>query len=245
MTFSLLRFMLSKPLGLALVAAIACGAAQAQQPKVDYSADWRMETSDGAQTGKVYHSAGLERRELDEGGEKIVLIARPDKKVMWNLIPSEKMYMEMAQGKDKARKDDLSQYDIEQTPAGEETLNGVRTSKSKVIMKERKPNGAKLGGFWWMTREGVMVKMDMLSIEKGSKERIKMELSNLKTGKQDPKLFEIPAGYEKMSGLGDLGKMMTGGDKDDDDDDDKPAKGKAKGEKKEGFGVKDVLKILR
>ncbi len=244
MTFSLNRSALGPLLGLGLAALLGSGAAVAQQPKVDFAADWQMETAEGKQIGKIFHSAGLERRELDEGGEKVILIARPDKKLTWNLIPSEKLYMEMAPGKDKARKDDLSQYDIEQTPAGEETLNGVRTTKSKIIMKERKPNGAKLGGFWWMTRDDVMVKMDMLSIDKGSKERIKMELTNLRVGKQDPKLFEIPAGYEKMSGLAGMGKMMMGGGKDEDDDD-KPAKGKDAKEKKEGFGIKDALKVLR
>ena len=173
---------------LALVLGLAVGSAGArsQQPKVDYSADWHMETAEGQQLGKVFHSAGLERRELDQGGEKMIIIMRPDKKLVWNLMPSQQMYMEMAQGKDKPRKDDVDQYDIEQTPAGEETLNGVRTTKSKIIMKEKKPGGAKLGGFWWMTREGVMLKMDMLAIDKGSKERIKMELSNLQIGKQDP-----------------------------------------------------------
>jgi hypothetical protein len=191
---------------------------------------------------RIHHSAGLERRELNDGGEKSILILRPDKNLVWNLVPSEKMYMEIAAGKDRSSKDDLSQYDIEQTPAGEETIDGLRTRKSKVIMKERKPNGDKLGGFWWTTREGIVVKMDLLSIEKGSKERIKSELTNLQVGRQDPKLFEIPPGYQKMAGMGGLGKLMAGGDKDDDENKDEPKAGK---DKKEGFGVKDALKLFR
>jgi len=37
-----------------------------------------------------------------------------------------------------------------------------------------------------------------------------MELKNLKIGKQDPKLFEIPAGYQKfeMPSMGDIQRMM-------------------------------------
>lgn len=85
----------------------------------------------------MHHSAGLKRREINDGGEKIVLISRPDKRLSWNLIPSEKMYMEMAAGKDKPRKDDMRQYETERAPAGEETLNGVRTTKSKIIVKEK------------------------------------------------------------------------------------------------------------
>ena len=171
-----------------------------------------------------------------------MLILRPDKNLVWSLMPSERMYMEIEPGQDKSNKDDLSRYDIEQTPVGEEAVNGLRTSKSKIVMKEKKPNGDKLGGFWWTSREGIVVKMDLLSIEKGSKARIKSELSNLQVGKQDPKLFEIPPGYQKMAGLGGLGKLMTGGAKDEEDEKDEP---KAAKDKKEGFGVKDALKLFR
>jgi len=244
MASGLSNFVAAGLLALALGTALPDAAAQAPAPRVDYAGDWHMETAEGTMVGKVYHAGGLERRELNEGGERIVMIMRPDKKLMWNLMPNERMYMETALGKDKARKDDLGQYDIEQSVVGEETVDGRRTTKSKIIMKEKKPGGGKLGGFWWMSRDGIIVKMDMLAIDQGSKERIKMELTNLQVGKQDPKLFEIPPGYEKAGGMGGLGKMMMGGGgKDDDDkDDDKPAKGQ---EKKEGFGLKDALKILR
>jgi hypothetical protein len=222
------------------------------QSKVDYAADWRMETAEGVQSGRVHHSAGLERREVNNGGEKVIVISRPDKKLMWSLMPSERMYMEMAIGEEKKSRDDVSQYDIEQTPAGEEMLNGLRTSKSKIIMKPKKPDGSKLGGFWWTTREGIVVKMDLLAIDQGSKERIKSELSNLQVGKQDPQLFEVPPGYEKMGGMGGMGgmlKMMGGGaGKDEDGDEDKSAKsGKdgKDGKKKDGLGLKDALKLFR
>ena len=55
-----------------------------------------------------------------------------------------------------------------------------------------------MGGFMWMSKENIMVKMDAVSIEKGEKNRFKTELTNIKIGKQDPALFEIPPGFEKM-----------------------------------------------
>jgi hypothetical protein len=51
--------------------------------------------------------------------------------------------------------------------------------------------------------------MDLLSKEGDKKMRISSELTNLKVGKQDPKLFEIPPGYTKN----DMGAMMGGGGK--------------------------------
>ena len=108
-------------------------------------------------------------------------------------------------------------------------------------MKEKKPNGAKMGGFWWMTKDNIMMKMDVISIEKGKKDRMKMELDNLKIGKQDASLFEVPSNYSKMDmSMGGMGKMMMGGG--DKDDDAKPA---PKEKKKSGFGLKDAVDLLK
>ena len=216
----------------------------AMQPSnVEYSADWSMETAESATKGKIYQAPNRERREMNNDGEKMVMIMRRDKKMVWNLMPSDSMYMEMKMSDPKAGKNDLANYDVEQTSVGPETINGVKTTKSKIIMKEKKPNGSKMGGFWWMTKEGVMMKLDVISVEKGSKDRMKMELDNLKIGKQDAALFEIPSGYTKMD-MGGMGKMMMGGGQDDNA---KSAGSKSKGKEKEkgGFGLKDAINLLK
>ncbi len=107
-------------------------------------------------------------------------------------------------------------------------------------MKEKKPNGSKMGGFWWMTKDNIMMKLDVISVDKGKKDRMKMELDNLKIGKQDASLFEVPSGYSKMD-MGGMGKMMMGGEGGD-----APAGDSAKGTKeKGGFGIKDAMKLLK
>lgn len=221
---------------------VLAGPVLAMQPaNVEYSADWSMETAQGAVKGKIYQAPNKERREMNNGGEKMIMILRRDKKTAWNLMPSENMYMELKLGDPKVGKDDPMNYDVEQTTIGPETINGVKTTKSKIIMKEKKPNGSKMGGFWWMTKDNIMMKLDVISVDKGRKDRMKMELDNLKIGKQDAALFEVPSGYTKMD-LGGMGKMMMGGDKDDSD---KPAP-KGSGKKEEGgFGFKDAIKLLK
>jgi len=216
--------------------------AMAMQPaNVEYSADWSMETADGAMKAKIYQAPNKERREMNDGGEKMIMIMRRDKKMAWNLMPSERMYMEMKISDPKVSKNDPMNYDVEQTTVGPETINGVKTTKSKIIMKEKKPNGSKMGGFWWMTKEGVMMKLDVISVDKGKKDRMKMELDNLKIGKQDPALFEIPSGYSKMD-MGGMGKMMMGGGDGDAAAKSDAAKG---GKEKSGFGIKDAMKLLK
>ncbi len=175
-------------------------------PQVEYSGDTRMETADGVMEGVVYHAPGKERRETKMGGESMTMIIRQDKKIIWMLMPDANAYMEMGLGQSKD-KSDFSEYEIEKTKVGEEEIDGIMTTKSKVIMTKK--DASKIGGFWWTTKEDIPLKMDMISVEGATKERIKMELVNLKIGKQDPKLFEIPADYMNMSmGMPNLKDLM-------------------------------------
>lgn len=230
--------------GITLLAAalliLSVSAMAAEQSKVEYSATSISETADGKIEGMVYQAGGKERRETNIDGEKATIIVRPDKKLVWMLIPEERSYMKMKLGEspDKA---DLSGYKITQTRVGTETIDGFKTTKSKIIATNSK--GAKFGGFMWTTREGIVIKTDMISVEKGSKQRIKTQLSNVKIGRQDPGLFEIPEGYSEMS----IGKMVMGGmlgghEETGGDAKDKPAD---KNGKSSGFGLKDMINLLK
>ena len=191
-------------LGIGIGAAAWAG----QPPQVEYSADSMMETAEVSMKGRVHYTPTRERREMVQGGQKMITIQRQDKKVMWTLMPEEKMYMEMSLDRKRAP-GDLSGYKIEQTKVGPETVNGVSATKSKVIMTDAK--GAKMGGFMWTTKDGIVVKTDVVAVDKGGKQRMKMELTNLKVTKQDAALFEIPTGYTNMDmggmmGLGNMGR---------------------------------------
>jgi hypothetical protein len=223
------------------MAAGTAGAAAWDGPKVDYSADSYMETAEGVIKGRVYASPGKERREYDQDGEKMAMILRQDKKVGWMLMSGEKMYMELNFAKQGSRKDDLNGWKIEQTMIGPETVNGVKTTKSKIIMTG--PKGEKMGGFWWVTKDNIVVKMDAISVQKGSKDRFKIELKELKVARQDPALFEIPAGYTKMGlDMDSLGRMMGGSGEDEGEKPKKKVKNKENGG---GFGFKDALDLLK
>jgi hypothetical protein len=228
---------------LMVAAMLLAGAAQAAkptQPQVEYSADTSMETEEVSMKGHVNYAPTRERREMVmDGGDKMIMITRRDKKVAWTLMPADKMYMEMSLDQASAQaKDDTSKYKIEQTVVGPETLNGVNTTKSKIIMTG--PKGEKMGGFMWVTKDNIVVKMDAIAIDKKDKLRFKTELTDLKVGKQDPKLFEVPAGYEKM-GMPGIGALMGGDDKEKDEG--KKSAGGA--HEKKGFGLMDAMKLMK
>lgn len=200
------------------VAIIFAGTAWAEdktfkEPDVEYSADEHMETEDMAMQAKVCHAPGRERREQEMSGMQQIMIMRRDKGVMWMLMPEQKMYMETKMGQGKEDTADLKDYTIEYAVVGEEVVNGINTTKNKVIVTDKKGN--KFGGFMWVSKEGIMVKMDTVSKVEGTKMRVKLERKNIKIEKQDAKLFEIPADYNKMSmpGMGggfNMQDMMKG-----------------------------------
>jgi hypothetical protein len=217
---------------------------KAPVPRVEYSANQTMETAETSMSGMIYVTPKKERREMNISGQSMTMIIRHDKKTGWTLMPSEQMYMEMSFDQAKQQSESLDGYKFETTAMGTETINGISCEKSKVIMTKL-DDGSKMGGFWWVSKDGIVMKMDMLAKEKEKKMRMKFELRNLKIAKQDPSLFEIPAGYSKMSmpSMQNIKDMMKGMG-----DDESPNQGtdKTNGEKsKGGFNFNDALKLIR
>ena len=182
-------------------------AAQLSRPQVEYSADSVMQNEEGTIEQHVFVTPTKERREMLTGsGGGSVQIFRFDSKVMWMLMPSEKMYMENSMAKAAAK--DVSQWDVEETVMGEELLNDMKVTKYKTIATST--DGKKYGGFSWRTKEGISVKSDLLYKEGNEKKRMMTELKNVKVGRQDPKLFEVPEGFTKFDMAGMMGGMMGG-----------------------------------
>jgi hypothetical protein len=177
-------------------------AAQLSRPQVEYSADSTIQNEEGTIQQHVYATPTKERKEMLTGaGDGGIQIFRYDTRLMWILMPSEQMYMEHAIA-GRSQGNDPSQWTYEDTVVGEEMLNGVKVTKYKTIATST--DGKKYGGFSWRTKEGISVKQDLLYKEGNDKKRMLTELTNLKIGRQDPKLFEIPEGFTKL----DMGGMM-------------------------------------
>lgn len=174
-------------------------------PTVEYSADRVMETDKGTITGKVFHAAGKERTEMNMAGMQSVMILRPDQKAGYMLMPAQKMYQQMDFAKAREAAGGTPS-DVTITQEGRETVEGLETTKYKLVTADKK-----YGGFMWFTDQGVAVKMDLLSREDGKKSRITMTLKNLQVADQDDALFEVPAGYNKMPSFGGFSMPKTFG----------------------------------
>jgi outer membrane lipoprotein-sorting protein len=186
----------------------AFAAEKLKQPTVEYSADTVIQSGQMSSTGKLYHAlGGKDRMEMNAQGTTAITITRTDKKVAWVLMPAQNMYMEMSleESAKKSGNTNVNDCDIDLSSLGDETVNGVKATKNKI--SGTCPDNTKYEGTMWVTKEGIMVKMESVATVDGQQANVTMDLKNLKIGPQEASLFEVPAGYQKFD-MGSISSMF-------------------------------------
>jgi hypothetical protein len=153
----------------------------------EFSADMALTSKEGGRMNdiKIYVKNNRMRQEFSEGAGRQVSISRPDKNLVWFVMPDEKMYMESDLSTDK---NSMKEWKVENEQkakfVGKETVNGFACKKYEV----------KEGGdtvTTWISEE--------LNYPIKSKGKDwEFELKNIKKGGVADSLFEVPAGYRKM-----------------------------------------------
>lgn len=186
---------------LALVIGLEAGG----QPPQEYAADQVMRSREGTIAGKIAVGPDRYRLELALEGQRQVMIARFDKRVIWMLMPEERMYLEMPlviearealSGRDPAQR-------VERQLVGTETVGGHPTRKYRVTVTGK--DGTYVG-YQWLAQD-----LGELPIrwedEQGTGS---VELRNIEVGRQPAELFEVPAGFQKLAMPGGLPGMPGG-----------------------------------
>lgn len=189
-----------------LATGLCAFAAEYPSPKVEYSGDNTIEAEGHSMKMKVFAAKEKQRIEMNDPkmGMNTILIMRFDKKVGWNLMPDQKMYNEVNFEDMRKNSGDMRECSYDYKEAGSESVNGVSASKAHATVKC--PDGDYEGDFWF-TADSIGVKMEMKGKTKDGKSvAMKQEMSNLKVGKLDPSLFEIPSGYTFMGNVNDMMK---------------------------------------
>ncbi|MFZ2448345.1 MAG: DUF4412 domain-containing protein [Syntrophobacteraceae bacterium] len=170
-------------LALALLAFPPHGSAAA----VEFSADMVIQPKgDEAMTGKIFVKGDKVRQETAEEGETQIMIIRPDKKVTWMITPEEKTYMEMPyQAEDKTFEEWTVEKEKKSKFLGEETVSDLPCKKYESVEDGEKTF------FWISQRFPFPIKVEDAEVT--------MEYKNIKDGPVADSLFELPAGYQKMS----------------------------------------------
>jgi hypothetical protein len=161
----------------------------------EFSAD--MVVKGETTTSKIYVKGTKYRMEQEEDGQDIIIIVDMDAMVTRVLMPSEKMYMEIASDDIQSLANDPFQSAKKTESMGESTLLGTETISGYKCDK------------YLITREGTDVMTQWISkkLEFALKvvthegEQMTMVLENISEDKLDDSLFEIPDGYTPMGPL--------------------------------------------
>jgi len=162
---------------------------------VEFSADMIQKSPMGNSEGKVFVKGEKFRQEMTMGGQKQIMIFQKEKGIVWVLMPQLKMYMEMTAGGQQ----DMSPPTPEEMEKmgekkylGEEKVNGYKCKKYRYT-----PNDKSVGTstMWISKKINFPIKTEM----EGSSGPMSMEYKNIQEKKLPDSLFNIPAGYQKMS----------------------------------------------
>ncbi len=175
-----------------LVTALLVGTMAVAAAFQGFSAD--VVSGHGKQTmqGKIYVAG--EKMRFETAG--MVTITRMDKKIVWLLMPAEKMYMEQSiRPETFIPSSEPAAGEVERTLLGTETINGQTANKYRITVQT---SGKRHSFLQWLATDSVLPLRT--AAEDGSWWQ---EFRNIKEGVPDLALFEVPDGYKKfaMSGM--------------------------------------------
>lgn len=140
----------------------------------------------GIQQGRMFVSGEKMRMEATD----MIIITRTDKKIAWMLMPSQKIYIEQPINPNMIVTDKFPD-ETERRLIGQEIINERETDKYLVSVKNS--SGIEKIYQWICKTTGIPLKTAAID------DSWSMEFKDLKTGKQEASLFELPQGYNKIS----------------------------------------------
>jgi hypothetical protein len=160
-----------------------------------FSADQIVSQPGGAQyRSRMYMGQNGYRMETDQMGQQSIAIQRYDLQVIWVLMPADKTYMEtpvqrQASMMDMARDPETQ---VERQLVGPEPVGAYRCLKYRMRITHR---GHTWTGTLWLAPE--LKDFPVKWVDDATNAVV--EFQNIRLGEPDPALFELPAGYRKMT----------------------------------------------
>jgi hypothetical protein len=143
------------------------------------------------------------RMEMEQQGQRMIMITRPDRNLVWTVLPDQRMYMEFPIGGGPMGRQMPGQQggfadvmresgaDSEIEMLGFEQVSGYRCQKFRFRNRHK---GETHSGVVWsaLALNGFPIKM------MEEKTGTVVEYQNIRIGPPDAALFEVPPGYRKM-----------------------------------------------
>jgi hypothetical protein len=164
-------------------------------PKAEFSAIMLVKDGGREMPGKIYVHDGKMRQEfIDERG-RTVTIVRPDKKLIWIVMPLKGVYMEMPLKRElPGQFIQIPPQALQKRPLGRDEVNGYLTDKFQVMVPVGRQR--EIQTYWVATKLGLPIKMECRTRHFG------LEYQCIREAKVPDRLFDLPAGVKKVTDLG-------------------------------------------
>jgi hypothetical protein len=160
----------------------------------EFSATMVLKEQGRDTSGKIYVKDGKMRQEfLDDRGHTITIVRR-DKSRIWVVMPSENRFVEMPLGIHLPGQFlQIPPEAMSKRKVGTEDICGYQVDRIEVMLRGG-PEGVLRQTFWVSPKLGLPIKT--VSPER----QFSVEYRDIKEGKLEDKLFEVPPGYQKTGG---------------------------------------------
>lgn len=183
----------------AAIVAFASSAANALEPLGNAGVSFRADvvvTADGQRyTGRLYHRPGMQRHEFK--GQGVTRILRFDLNRMWTIHHKSRTYTEAALESLGAHAGVFDRRRL-----GSELERSVRVGKERIdrhLVRGMTTDRTQISGEAWMTRDGILYRLDLSMRFIGTRYDYRLALRNLRRMPVDQALFDVPIGYRQVS----------------------------------------------
>jgi hypothetical protein len=179
-------------LALLLVPGLAA-AATLSEARIGFTADRTLVVDGRVYQGKIWTMPGRERHEQAIQAFRPVFLLRGDNPLGEVVLPQLHTIVQFAMPPELRL---LSHPDLTKNPLGEETVNGIATTKYKIDQTVPEGHAA---GMLWLSRDGIPMKLTgSFTASNGRVSTVRWELRHVKIGPQPAALFEAPQGFSKL-----------------------------------------------
>lgn len=197
-----------KTLAACIMAIACCILTTGYASAAEFSATMKQTIADGKQSmsmqGKIYIKGVMQRQEFGNSNSKRVIIVRPDKGVVWQLMPSDKSYREQPIPKQTTQPpiDSIIKKAPGAKKIGTTKIGNYQCDKYQYTDKEKKVTG--------VICVSPKLNHELKSVITTPRGKVTTELVDIKEGKLAQSLFEIPKGYKQVKSLGKMALPSKG-----------------------------------
>ena len=168
-------------------------------PQVSYSAEFTFKIDDYAIDGSTRHNPGKTRRDYETAGVSMVRLDRWGADRSYLIFPDNQKYAAV-RPVERSRSMAILGFLIQEFGSAARAVGKERYEDKPVTIYRA---SGKAGAFdFWVTGDGLLVRLEGDLRLRGKSHRIEFRLSNIVMGPQEASHFELPKGLQRVQAGG-------------------------------------------